>query len=119
VLSVDHRVVRAVIESDTEEPVSAGDIPLRANPALKHDGPGILGLSGNDSFYLTLAESPELDGTYTALGRVIAGASRLGEIGEGDEIRSIRILRSGEAVREFATDDAAFQRLLEGGRGLW
>jgi carboxypeptidase Q len=109
-------VVNALIDSETQRSVAVEDLPLRANPAVKHDGPGVLGLSGSNTFYLTLRPNPALDERGTALGRVIAGAHTLGDFVQGDGIRSIRILRSGDAAKAFATDDAAFQGLLDAGR---
>jgi cyclophilin family peptidyl-prolyl cis-trans isomerase len=104
--------IDAVIDSETQRSVAVAELPLDPNPSVKHDGPGVLGLSGPSSFYLTLGENSELDGRFTALGRVVAGAHVLGDFAAGDEIRSIRILRSGESARAFKTDDEAFQRLL-------
>jgi peptidylprolyl isomerase len=93
-------------------------LPLRPNPAISHDESGVLGLSGSNGFYLTLSANPSLDDRFTALGRVVAGAQTLGEIVQGDEIRRIRILRSGEAATAFDTGDEAFQELLRrGGAG--
>jgi cyclophilin family peptidyl-prolyl cis-trans isomerase len=106
--------IDAVIDSETQRSVAVAELPLDPNPSVKHDGPGVLGLSGPSSFYLTLGENSELDGRFTALGRVVAGAHVLGDFAAGDEIRSIRILRSGESARAFKTDDEAFQRLLRG-----
>ncbi len=106
--------IDAVIDSETQRSVAVAELPLDSNPSVKHDGPGVLGLSGSSSFYLTLSENSDLDGRFTALGRVVAGAHVLGDFAAGDEIRSIRILRSGEAARAFMTGDEAFQRLLRG-----
>jgi len=106
--------IDAIIDSETQRSVAVAELPLDPNPSVKHDGPGVLGLSGSSSFYLTLSENSELDGRFTALGRVVAGAHVLGDFAAGDEIRSIRILRSGEAARAFMTGDEAFQRLLRG-----
>jgi hypothetical protein len=106
--------VQAVLDSETQKAVVVEGIPLRPNPAVKHDGPGVLGLSGSGSFYLTLGPDAGLDGRFTALGRVVAGAQVLGGLAAGDEIRSIRILRSGAAALAFSTDDPSFQRLLGG-----
>ena len=104
--------INAVIDSEIQRSVAISDLPLSPNPAVRHDGPGVLGLSGPSSFYLTLGPDSELDGQFTALGRVVAGAQVLGDFSAGDEVRSIRILRSGEAAQAFETDDEAFQRLL-------
>jgi len=116
VMSVDGGLVNAVIESEVQRSVAVEDLPLAPNPAVPHDGAGVLGLSSGNGFYLTLAEAPDLDRRYTALGKVIAGMDRLADLAEGDEIRSVRILRSGEEARNFATDDGGFQALLEAAR---
>jgi hypothetical protein len=109
---VEGGMVRALVESERQTAVAVADLPLAPNLAMRHDGPGILGLSGPDSFYLTLQARPELDTRYTALGRVVAGFHTLGDLQAGDEIRTVRIIRAGEAAREFATDDETFRRLL-------
>ena len=44
---------------------------------LKHVTAGVLGLSGPNTFYLTLQKNKGLDGKYPALGKVIAGLSHL------------------------------------------
>jgi len=106
--------IDAVIDGEAQLPFVVPGLPLTPNPSMRHDGPGVLGLSGSGGFYLTLAGDAGLDQRFTALGRVIAGADVLGDFAAGDEIRSVRILRSGEAARAFMTDDAAFQRLLRG-----
>jgi hypothetical protein len=116
VLEVENGLVSAVVESEAQRSVMVEDLPLRPNPAVKHDAPGVLGVSGANTFYLTLGANPGMDETATGLGRVVAGDHTLGDFAAGDEIRSIRILRSGDAARGFATDDAAFQRLLEAAR---
>ena len=116
ILDAGGGMVNGLIDSDVQRTVAVENLPLKANPAVKHDGAGVLGLSGSNTFYLTLGANPSLDETGTALGRVIAGAHTLGDFVQGDGIRSVRILRSGEAARAFATDDAAFQRLLDAAR---
>ena len=111
-------VVRAILDSETQQAMDYPGLPLRPNPAVSHDESGVLGLSGSNGFYLTLSANPSLDHRFTALGRVVAGAHTLGEIAQGDEIRRIRILRSGEAATAFDTGDEAFQELLRwGGAG--
>jgi hypothetical protein len=107
-------MISAVIDAEVRRPLVVRNLPLTPNPILSHDGPGVLGLSGPDSFYITLEGNAGLDDRYTALGRVVAGNHVLGEFEAGDRIMRIRILRSGEAAQAFATDDDAFQRLLRG-----
>lgn len=115
IVEVGNGLVSAVIDSETQRSMETA-IPLPPNPALKHDGPGVLGISGSDTFYLTLEAKADLDGRFTALGRVIAGTHALEEIAAGDGIRRIRILRSGEAASAFDVGDEVFRELLRGGR---
>ena len=118
ILAVEDGLVRVQVESEGQRAVAVAELPLVPNPEVRHDAPGVLGLSGADGFYLTLQARPDLDSRYTALGVVVAGGHRLDDLVEGEEIRSVRILRAGEAAREFATDEEAFRRLLEeGGQG--
>jgi carboxypeptidase Q len=101
-----------VLDSETQRAMDYPQLPLTPNPSVSHDGPGVLGLSGPNAFYLTLAADHSLDGRFTALGRVVAGGHVLEEIAAGDQIRRIRILRSGEAASAFSTSDEAFRELL-------
>jgi cyclophilin family peptidyl-prolyl cis-trans isomerase len=107
-------LINAVIDAEVRRPLVVRDLPLTPNSAMSHDGAGILGLSGPDSFYITLEADSGLDDRYTALGRIVAGSHVLGDFETGDRILNIRILRSGDAAMAFATDNDAFQRLLRG-----
>ncbi len=111
---VEGGLAGAILDSEVQRRVAVPELPLMPNPAVGHDRKGIFGLSGPNSFYLTLEADPGLDDRFTALGRVIAGEDALAELEAGDEIRMIRILRSGEAARAFATDDEAFDALMRG-----
>jgi cyclophilin family peptidyl-prolyl cis-trans isomerase len=93
--------------------VAVPKLPKTTNKALKHDIVGILGLSGPNTFYLTLQKNKGLDGKYPALGKVIAGLSQLQDLKKGEPIRSVRITRVGQAARDFKTDDEAFGRLMK------
>ena len=73
-----------------------------------------IGLSGPNTFYLTLQKKGNLDGKSAAIGKVIAGADHLQGLKKGEPIRSIRITRVGQAARDFKTDDEAFKKLMEG-----
>jgi carboxypeptidase Q len=112
--SVEAGLINGVIASEIQRSVAVESLPLDPNPAVQHDGAGVFGLSGPNSIYLTLAGNGELDGTFTALGRVVAGSHVLGDFAAEDQFRSIRILRSGEMAQAFMTDNDAFQRLLRG-----
>jgi carboxypeptidase Q len=106
-------LIRGLVVSDTQKSVAIPSLKLSANPALKHAAAGILGVSGPNAFYLTLQKNPGLDKTSTAIGKTIAGLDLLKTVKKGDAIRSIRIVRVGQAARDFKTDDEAFKKLIE------
>ncbi|MGE5741402.1 MAG: M28 family metallopeptidase, partial [Candidatus Aminicenantes bacterium RBG_16_66_30] len=109
-------LVAGIIASDIQKTVAVAKLPLSPNPAIKNDGPGVLDITGPNGFALTLRKRAGLDKTATAVGRTIAGLDLLKTVKKGDAIRSIRIVRVGQAARDFKTDDEAFQKLLEPGR---
>ena len=109
-------LIVGLVVSDVQKSVAIPSLPLSANPALKHDAAGVLGVSGPSAFYLTLQKRAGLDKKATAIGRTIAGLDLLRKVKKGDAIRSIRIVRVGPAARDFKTDDEAFQKLLEGNK---
>jgi len=115
ITEVSGGMASAIIESETQRSMMVEELPMARNSAVKHDAPGVLGISGPNTFYLTLAADASLDGRFTALGRVVAGADKLPELAAGDGIRSIRILRAGEAATAFLADDASFRRLMRSG----
>ncbi len=92
------------------------DLRIDPNPAVKHDGPGVFGVTAGNEFYLTLQANPGFDERSTALGRVVAGAHVLADLAAGDGIQRIRILRGGESARSFDTSDETFGELLSRGR---
>jgi cyclophilin family peptidyl-prolyl cis-trans isomerase len=102
------------IVSDVQKSVAVPKLPKTTNKALKHDIVGIVGLSGPNTFYVTLQKNKGLDGKYPALGKVIAGLGQLQDLKKGDAIRNIRITRVGQAARDFKADDEAFKKLMEG-----
>ncbi|MGB8959027.1 MAG: M20/M25/M40 family metallo-hydrolase [Candidatus Aminicenantales bacterium] len=106
-------LIVGLVVSDVQKSVAIPKLPLSRNTALKHDGVGVLGVSGPNAFYLTLRKRPGLDRTATAIGRTIAGLDLLKTVKKGEAIRSIRIVRVGQAARDFKTDDEAFKKLLE------
>ena len=105
-------LIAGLVVSDVQKTVAIPSLPLAANAALKHDAAGVLGVSGPNAFYLTLQKRQGLDKKATAIGKTIAGLDLLRKVKKGDAIRSIRIVRVGQAARDFKTDDEAFQKLL-------
>ncbi len=87
--------------------------PTETHPELLHDSEGVVAManSGPDTngsqFYITLGPTPHLDGGYNVFGRVTQGIEVVQEIGEGDVIRSVEIIRSGEEAERYtaSTDD--------------
>ena len=114
VLDIKDALATMQIVSDTQKSVAVARLPKTTNRSLKHDAAGVLGLSGPNTFYLTLQKKGNLNGRWPALGKVIAGLSSLNDLKKGDTIRGIRITRVGQAARDFKTDDEAFNRLLAG-----
>ena len=112
VLDVKGGLATMQIVSDVQKSVAVAKLPKTTNKAIKHDIVGILGLSGPNTFYLTLQKNKGLDGKYPALGKVIAGLGQLPDLKKGEPIRSVRITRVGQAARDFKTDDEAFGKLM-------
>jgi carboxypeptidase Q len=106
-------VIAGLIVSDVQKSVAVPKLPLSPNATLKNDAAGVIGVTGPNAFYLTLKKKAGLDKTATALGRTIAGLDLLKTVKKGDAIRGIRIVRVGQAARDFKTDDEAFKKLLE------
>ncbi|MDO8834289.1 MAG: M20/M25/M40 family metallo-hydrolase, partial [Vicinamibacterales bacterium] len=112
-VTVKGGLVSGLIESETQKSVALARLPRTMNAALKHDAAGILGVSGPNTFYLTLQKNSGLDRKHAAIGKIIAGASALAGIKPADAIRNVRIVRVGQAARDFKTDDDAFKALTE------
>jgi cyclophilin family peptidyl-prolyl cis-trans isomerase len=118
VLTIDGRAISAVVSSETQRAVAVSQpLPKRPNPNVRHDGPGVFGVSSANTFYVTLTKNAGFDRRHTALGRVVAGLDALRLIKKGDAIRAIRITRVGDAARGFKTDDEAFSKLLDAAKG--
>lgn len=111
-VTVKGGLVNGLIESETQKAVALAKLPKTTNAAIKHDAAGILGVSGPNTFYLTLKKDSGLDRKHAAIGKIVAGASVLTEIKPTDAIRNVRIVRVGQAARDFKTDDDAFKALM-------
>ncbi|MEN3045217.1 MAG: peptidylprolyl isomerase [Candidatus Hydrothermales bacterium] len=75
-------------------------IPLETHPKAKHVE-GALGMaraadpnSGSCQFYITLSQTPHLDGNYTVFGKVIKGMDVVKKLRQGDIIEKIVIFES-------------------------
>ncbi len=103
----------ALIASDAQKAAAGFPFPKELNPTLKHSAAGILGLSYENRFYLTLKAKPDFDLKYPAVGKVIAGADVLKKLTKEDALRGVRIIRVGQAAKDFKTDNDSYRKLVE------
>jgi cyclophilin family peptidyl-prolyl cis-trans isomerase len=87
------------------------------DPALKFDAPGKLAMANagagtnGSQFFITHVPTPHLDGAHTIFGHVVEGQKVVDTIKQGDEIKSVTIIRKGDAAEAFATGQEAFDKL--------
>ena len=85
---------------------------------LKHDGPGVLSMANagpgtnGSQFFITHVETPWLDGKHTVFGRVVEGQNIVDVIQQGDKIKTVKIIRTGNEAKAFKTDQEAFYKYL-------
>jgi peptidyl-prolyl cis-trans isomerase B (cyclophilin B) len=77
---------------------SAKTIPLEIAKGLKHDAFYLSMARTNDpnsassQFYITLAPTPHLDGSYAIFGKVLTGQDVVLKLREGDKMESVSII---------------------------
>jgi len=87
-------------------------------PGLMFTGPGVLAMANagpntnGSQFFITHKATPHLNYKHTIFGHVVAGQEVVNTIRQGDIIEKIEIIRNGDEANNFATDQAAFDRLL-------
>jgi peptidylprolyl isomerase len=75
---------------------------------LKHDKPGVLSMANSgpntnsSQFFITLQDTPWLDGLHSVFGCVVGdGMTVASSIVQDDYIKTVKIIRKGEAVKKF------------------
>jgi len=93
--------------------------PDEFHASLRHDRGGTLSMAnrgpntGSSQIFITHKATPWLDRKHAVFGHVLDGMDVVNSIKQGDKIKSVRIIRVGEKAKNFKTDNAAFNKLIE------
>ena len=88
-------------------------------PDLNHGRAGMLNMANGgphtnaSQWCITLGDRSYLDGDYTVFGHVVQGMDVVFSIVQGDEMRSVRIVRVGAAAGKFHPTTESFQKMAE------
>ena len=88
-------------------------------PDLNHGRAGMVNMANGGphtnggQWCITLGDRSYLDGDYTVFGSVVEGMDAVTSIVQGDEVRTVRIVRAGKAARAFRPTTASFKAMVE------
>ena len=117
-----HRVVPGFVIQGGD-PLGTGDggpgyeFPDEFLPGLRHDSAGVLSMANDgpdtngSQFFITLSPQNQLNYLHSVFGKVISGLDVLPQVQQGDKMQ-VKILRIGEAAKEFQADPETFEKLI-------
>lgn len=88
-------------------------------PDLNHGRAGMVNMANGgphtngSQWCITLGDRSYLDGDYTVFGSVVEGMDVVMSIVQGDEIRTVKIVRVGRKARAFRPTTASFKAMVE------
>lgn len=91
-------------------------------PELNHNGAGMLNMANSgphtngSQWCITLGDRSYLNGDYTVFGHVTQGLDVVFAIVQGDEVRSVKIVRVGSEAEKFRPTTESFQKMVETAR---
>lgn len=113
VMAVKDGTVQLVIESDVQKSLPAVELPWPAPSAEAFSQAGIFGLISANGVLITAGPVTGELKPAVPLGKVIAGGDVVRALQPGDAWSRGRIVRVGDAAKNFKTDEESFQALLK------
>jgi cyclophilin family peptidyl-prolyl cis-trans isomerase len=91
-------------------------------PELNHGRAGMVNMANGgphtnaSQWCITLGDRSYLDGDYTVFGHVVEGMDAVMAIVQGDEVRTVKIVRVGKKARAFKPTTASFKAMVDAAR---
>jgi cyclophilin family peptidyl-prolyl cis-trans isomerase len=88
-------------------------------PELNHDKAGMVNMANGgphtngSEWCIMLGDRSYLNGDYTVFGRVVQGLNVVFKIAQGDEVKSVKIVRVGKAAEAFKPTTESFNKVVE------
>ena len=85
--------------------------------SLKFEGAGVLAMANagpgtnGSQFFITHTSTPWLNGKHTIFGKVVIGQNVVDAVKQGDQIKTVTIVRNGNDAKAFSATQADFDRL--------